>query len=255
MNTAIKEFPKPYIAILDGITMGGGVGVSVHGSHCVATERTMLAMPETGLGLVPDVGGGWFMPRLEGEVGMYLALTGDRLRAPETCALGITSGVVPSEQLEALISALADDGSDVEATLEKFFQEPGASKLDPHLSEINEIFKGNSVEEILAGLEAEGSEWAMTWLARLLKKAPTSMKVTFLQMRRGRTIENFRENMKMEYRIVNHTILGHDFYEGIRAILLEKDNNPKWAPGTLAEVSGEVVLKHFEKLGGDELEF
>ncbi|MEE8294105.1 MAG: enoyl-CoA hydratase/isomerase family protein, partial [Sphingomonadales bacterium] len=132
MNTVIKEFPKPYIAILDGITMGGGVGISVHGSHCVATERTMLAMPETGLGLVPDVGGGWFMPRLEGEVGMYLALTGDRLKAPETCALGITSGVVPSEQLEALISALADNASDVDGTLGKFFQEPGASKLDPH---------------------------------------------------------------------------------------------------------------------------
>lgn len=255
MNTAIKEFPKPYIAILDGITMGGGVGVSVHGSHCIATERTMLAMPETGLGLVPDVGGGWFMPRLPGEVGMYLALTGDRLKAAETTDLGITAGFVPSENLDALINALGGDASDVDATLAEFFQDPGVSKLEPHSSQINEIFKGNSVEEILAGLEADGSEWAMTWHARLLKKAPTSMKVTFMQLRRGRNLETFRENMKMEYRIVNHTIMGHDFYEGVRALLLDKDNNPKWSPAKLSEVSGEAVLKHFEKLGEAELEF
>lgn len=255
MNTAIKEFPKPYIAILDGIAMGGGVGVSVHGSHCIATERTMLAMPETGLGLVPDVGGGWFMPRLPGEAGMYLALTGDRLKAPETTALGITKGVVPSDNLENLISALAENASDVDAVLAKFYEEPGESKLEPHLTKINNIFNGNSVEEILTGLKADGSDWAMTWHDRLLKKAPTSMKVTFMQMRRGRNLETFRENMKMEYRIVNHTILGHDFYEGVRAILLDKDNNPKWSPKTFAKVSGEMVLKHFEKLGENELEF
>lgn len=255
MNTAIKEFQKPYIAILGGITMGGGVGVSVHGSHCVASERTMLAMPETGLGLVPDVGGGWFLPRLEGEVGMYLALTGDRLKAPETCALGITKGYVPSEKMEDLVSALAEDASNVDRTLGTFFQDPGESKLHSHLSQIKDIFQGKSVEEILLGLEQDGSDWAVTWHGRLLKKAPTSMKVTFIQMRRGQNLETFRENMKMEYRIVNHTIMGHDFYEGVRALLLDKDNDPKWSPSSLSKVSGEVVLKHFEKLGDDELEF
>lgn len=255
MNTAIKEFKKPYIAILDGITMGGGVGVSVHGSFCIATERTMLAMPETGLGLVPDVGGGWFLPRLPGEVGMYLALTGDRLKAAETCALGITKGTVPSEKLEPLINSLAGDASGIDATLAEFYQDPGPGKLDPYLDKINDIFAKDSVEDILEGLEADGSEWALTWFGRLLKKAPTSMKVTFEQIRRGRDLESFRENMKMEYRIVNHTILGHDFYEGVRAILIDKDNNPKWLPASLAEVSDETVARHFESLGENELEF
>ncbi|MHA1543774.1 MAG: enoyl-CoA hydratase/isomerase family protein, partial [Alphaproteobacteria bacterium] len=235
--------------------MGGGVGISVHGSFCIATERTMLAMPETGLGLVPDVGGGWFLPRLTGEVGMYLALTGDRLKAAETCVLGITKGYIPSEKLEDLVKALADNALDVDAVLAEFFQDPGPGKLDPYLDKINDIFAKDSVEDVLEALEADGSEWALPWHRRLLKKAPTSMKVTFEQIRRGRDLESFRENMKMEYRIVNHTILGHDFYEGVRAILIDKDNNPKWSPASLTEVSDEMVARHFESLGENELEF
>jgi len=255
MNTAVAEFPKPCIALLDGITMGGGVGISVHGSHRVATERTMLAMPETGLGLIPDVGGGWFMPRLEGEVGRYLALTGDRLSAAETCDLGITQKYVRSEKLDDLIDALAEGSGDIDGTIASFSEDPGISKLGPHRAAIDTIFSGESVEEILAALEGDGSEWAMTWHGRLLKKSPTSMKVTFRQMREGRAFKEFRENMKMEYRIVNHIINGNDFFEGVRAILLDKDNNPSWMPATLTEVSDAEVARHFETLGDNELTF
>lgn len=255
MNTAIKEFPKPYIALLDGITMGGGVGVSVHGSHRIATENTMLAMPETGLGLIPDVGGGWFMPRLPGETGMYLALSSDRMKAAETCALGITQTLVPSEKLEDLIAALANDASNVDAIIAGFHQQTTDSKLHTHLRQINDIFARNSVEEILLGLEQDGSDWAIGWHGRLLKKSPTSMKVTFAQLRCGREIKTFRENMQMEYRIVNHIIQGHDFYEGVRAILIDKDNDPKWRPDMLTKVSDLDVKRHFESLGKDDLSF
>lgn len=253
MNVAIKEFPKPYIALLDGITMGGGVGVSVHGSHRIATERTMVAMPETGLGLIPEVGGGWFMPRLPGEAGMYLALTGDRLKAAETCALGITQGFVPSEKLDDLIAVLAEDASDVEGTLAVFFKGPGISKLHPHQSQINKIFSGERVEVILLALEEDGSDWAITWLGRLLKKSPTSMKLTFRQMREGET--TFRDNMKMEYRIVNRIMEGHDFFEGVRAILLDRHNDPHWSPDALEKVADKAVAKYFANLGDDELTF
>lgn len=255
MNTAIKEFGKPYIALLDGITMGGGVGVSVHGSHRIATEKTMLAMPETGLGLIPDVGGGWFMPRLQGQVGMYLALTGDRMKAGECCELGITQGFVPAENLENLITALAEGTGDIEGVLKSFYQDPGPSKIHPHRDEINAIFSKDSVEEVLLALEQDGSEWALTWHGRLLKKSPSSMKVTFRQMREGRGMTSFRENMKMEFRIVSHIILGHDFYEGVRAILLDKDNQPRWNPDALAKITDDFVAAHFEKLGADELSF
>jgi len=263
MNTAIKEFPKPYIALLDGITMGGGVGISVHGSHRVATENTMLAMPETGLGLIPDVGGGWFMPRLQGEAGMYLALTGDRMKALETCALGITQSYVPSSKLDELVAALAQDAGNVNATIASFSASPSAnpsansgdSKLHSHLTQINDIFAGDTVEDILLALEQEGSEWAITWHGRLLKKSPTSMKVTFRQMRAGREMADFRDNMKMEFRIVSHIMKGHDFFEGVRAILLDKDNNPRWQPDTLAGVSDKAVAEHFASLGDDELGF
>jgi len=255
MNVAIKEFPKPYIAILDGITMGGGVGISVHGRYRIATERTLFAMPETGLGLIPDVGGGWFLPRLEGEVGMYLALTGDRLGPAECCDLGITQSFCSSNQLEDLLAALAENADDVGGVLARHPENLKGSKLLPHKIAINTFFAVGSAEDIIETLGNSKSDWAQSWHQRLLKKSPTSMKVTFRQMRLGRVLENFRENMKMEYRIVNQIIKGHDFYEGVRAILLDKDNKPEWNPGTYEEVSKEMVETHFENLGADELTF
>lgn len=255
MNAAVQEFGKPYISLLDGITMGGGVGISIHGLHRIATENTVFAMPETGLGLIPDVGGGWFLPRLPGESGTYIALTGERLKAAETCALGLTGAMVPADKLEDLIAALAGDASDPGKTIAAFSASPGESRLQTRLEGIARIFSQDTVEEIMLALERDGSEWALTWHGRLLKKSPTSMKVTLRQLREGARLDNFRENMKMEFRIVNRILAGHDFYEGVRALLLDKDNAPEWKPASLDAVSDAAVAEHFAPLGGGELTF
>lgn len=256
MDAAIHHFPKPYISLLDGITMGGGVGISVHGSHRVATERTMLAMPETGLGLFPDVGGGYFMPRLPGEMGLYLALTGQRVMAADCCYLGITQVFVASDGLGKLTDKLAAakslDQYAVDDILEDLADDPGATKLASHAGDIDRLFAGETLEDIMAALAEEDGEWAEKQLARLSRKSPTSMKVTFRQLREGRRL-GFNENMRMEFRIANHTLAGDDFYEGVRAILIDKDNAPAWQPASLAEVSDADVEGYFAALD-EELE-
>ncbi|HXV73443.1 MAG TPA: enoyl-CoA hydratase/isomerase family protein, partial [Sphingomonadales bacterium] len=246
---------KPYISFWDGIVMGGGVGISIHGSHRVATEKTLFAMPETGIGMIPDVGGGWFLPRLPGNLGMYLALTGDRLKAAETCAFGLAQGFIPSAKIDEVLEALAASPHRVDETLKSFYQGPGESRLHPHLNDIAKAFGGKTLEAVMLALENEDSEWALTWHGRLLKKSPASMKVTFRELREGARLKDFRENMKMEYRIVNRILGGHDFYEGVRALLIDKDNAPKWNPPELAAVSDSMVAAHFETLGPDELSF
>ena len=236
MNSAIHHFPKPYIALQDGITMGGGVGVSVHGDFRVATERVLFAMPETGLGLIPDVGGGYFLPRLPGQTGMYLALTGYRARAADCLYLGVATHHVPSAALADLTAALAGqrlaDAAAVVALIDRFGEDPGP-----------------------APLADDGSEWARKTHALLATKSPISMKVTFEQLRRGATLA-FDENMVMEYRIVNRILThDHDFYEGVRAILLDKDNKPVWNPARLEDVAPSDVAAHFEPPATGDLTF
>jgi len=257
MNIAIAEFPKPYISLVDGIAMGGGVGVSIPGDFWIATEKTMFAMPETGLGLIPDVGGGWFLPRLPGETGMFLALTGARIKAPDLYALGIASHVVASDQIEAVIEALAAadicDKADAGDILDKFHCDPEPAPMSPHFDDIDDHFDTESIEALLESLANDQSGWAQTQLKFLGKKSPTSMKVTHEQLRRGRALDDFRENMRMEFRIVSHTMRGGDFHEGVRAILIDKDNAPVWNPARLEDVSTADVESHFADLGKDEL--
>ena len=255
MNAAIKDFKKPYVSFWDGVVMGGGVGISIHGSHCIATEKTLFAMPETGIGMIPEVGGGWFLPRLPGHAGIYLALTGDRLKAPETCGLGLAKGFIPSGKIGTVVEALVENPAAVDATLKAFCQNAGESRLHPHLRDIEKAFAGDTVEEIMLTLEREGTDWALGWHGRLLKKSPTSMKVTLRQLREGARLRDFRENMKMEYRIVNRILQGSDFYEGVRALLIDRDSAPRWHPDSLAGVSQAAVDAHFETLGRDELGF
>ncbi|MCK0067941.1 enoyl-CoA hydratase/isomerase family protein [Kordiimonas laminariae] len=258
MNVAIDEFPKPYISFVDGITMGGGVGVSIPGDFWVASEKTLFAMPETGLGLFPDVGGGWFLPRLPGETGMFLALTGARLKAADLYALGIASHVVASDKVDGVIDALAaaeiKDNDDAAEVLAKFHADPEPAPLSPHFDDIDDHFDGTSVEAIMESLKADEGEWAQKQFKILSGKSPTSMKVTYEQLKRGQGMETFRENMKMEYRIVCNTMKGNDFFEGVRAILLDKDNAPVWQPANLADVSEAAVEAHFESLGDKEIE-
>lgn len=251
LNTAIKRYPKPYIALMDGITMGGGVGMSVHGSHRVATERLVFAMPETGIGLIPDVGGTYFLPRLPGQVGMYLALTGERLKAADACYAGIADMFVEGSRIEALKQALGKAG-DADAVLSGFKSDPGPAPLASQQGMIDQHFGGDSVADILASLKADGSDWAQA-MARLIEsKSPTCEIVAHRQLRLGASL-SFEACMAVDFRLTSRCMQGHDFYEGVRAVIIDKDQTPKWQPANLAEVTKASVDAYFETLGVDEL--
>lgn len=258
LNKYIKHYPKPYIAFIDGITMGGGCGLSVHGDFRVATERTMYAMPETGIGLFPDVGGSYFMPRCPGETGMYSALTGDRLKSADSLHLGIATSYTPAARLPELQKALEEadlkDKDTIAGILQRFHEDPGTSDIKLLEGQIDVVFREDSVEAILETLKLNGSNWALKTLDTLGKKSPTSLKLTFQQMRRGAQL-NFDDCMRMEYRMVTRTMDGHDFYEGVRAVIVDKDNAPKWVPDTLSAVSDAEIDAYFETLGNSDLHF
>jgi enoyl-CoA hydratase len=252
LNHQIHAFSKPFVALLDGVTMGGGVGVSIHGSHRIVTERLMFAMPETAIGLFPDVGGGWFLPRLPGETGTYLALTGARLNAAGACALGIGTHFVPSSRLEGfeaqVASAMAAGSGGRQAVndvLERLAEPAGPDPLAPHRAVIDSCFKPNTVEGIIDALSAEGSDFALETRDNLLHKSPTSMKISLELMRRGKEASSLAEVLVLEYRLSQACMAGHDYYEGIRAVLVDKDHAPKWQPATLADVGDDIVAAHF----------
>lgn len=261
MNVAIETFPKPILSILDGVTMGGGVGLSVHGSHRVATERTLFAMPETGIGLFPDVGGGWFLPRLEGELGTWLALTGARLKGADVAAARVATHFLPSELVPALGKQLeaADFSVDGAAMLNEILR--GLTHAVPapsyaaHLETINRCFAFDTAEEIVAALEADGGEWAQAELASLRAKSPETVKVSLRQLREGAKLTSFEDNMRMEYRIGWRKVQSRDFQEGVRAVIIDKDNAPVWSPARLEDVSETDVARYFEPLGENELTF
>ncbi|HEX6959677.1 MAG TPA: enoyl-CoA hydratase/isomerase family protein [Ferrovibrio sp.] len=257
-NTVIGEYPKPFIALIDGIFMGGGVGLSVHGSHRIISEFATFAMPETGIGLFPDVGGSHFLPRCPGELGVYLGLTGARLKGADVIAAGIATHFVKREALPALEQALIDaapgDRSAVEAVVARFATDPGPSALAGHRAEIDRLFAGDSVAAVMRALAEDGGDFA-TEQARIIRtKSPTSVKLTFAQLRRGKTL-SLRDCMRLEWRICNHVARGHDFYEGVRAVIIDKDHHPKWRPATLEEVSEADIETYFEPVPEGELQF
>ena len=254
-NRRIFRFEKPYIALIGGITMGGGVGLSVHGSHRVASERTLFAMPETGIGLFPDVGAGYFLPRLPGELGMFLGLTGTRLRAADCLYAKIATHYVPSAEHAAIIGALAaaDLGAGrpaVDRALLGFAADPGPAPLAAHRAAIDRCFAGDSVEAIIAALEAEGTPWAEETLKVVATKSPTSLKLTHRQLREGSRLD-FERVMIMEYRLCQYCMDGHDFFEGVRAIIVDKDNAPKWNPPMLASVAAAEIDRAFAPRADD----
>ena len=261
MNVALDEFPKPVLAIMDGVTMGGGVGLSVHGSHRVATERTLFAMPETGIGLFPDVGGGWFLPRLSGELGTWLALTGDRLKGVDVAAARVATHFLPSELVPNLMKQVASADFSVGAAemlneiLRTLTHSIPAGSFEAHRAVIDTCFAFDTAEEIVAALEADGSGWALAQVKTLRSKSPETIKVALRQLREGRRLTSFRENMQMEYRIGWRKVQSHDFQEGVRAVIVDKDNAPSWSPASIEEVPPEMVDKYFEPLGDDELTF
>ncbi|NNC38104.1 MAG: enoyl-CoA hydratase/isomerase family protein [Hyphomonadaceae bacterium] len=246
LNDLIYRYKKPYITLIDGIVMGGGVGLSVHGRHRVAGNSTMFAMPETGIGYFPDVGGTFFLPRLGMAVGQWLGLTGARMKMRQVCEAGIANSFVPSDQHEALIEALgaADlDGSDVAVlkVMSDFVQRPPAA--DPIPKSVN-AFSASSVGGILTALDADGSEWAQAQAENLRKKSPVALSVTFEAIRRGAKL-SFRDAMSQELDISLGFLNTQDFYEGIRAQLIDKDRNPKWSAEDLSGVTAMEISRHF----------
>ena len=249
LNHLMFEYAKPITALVDGIVMGGGVGISEPADLRIATERTTYAMPETGIGLFPDVGGGWFLPRLPGETGTWLALTGARLKAADTVALGIHTHFVASGSLEALKADLLSHGPDAVA---EHAADAGAAPLSSHRQAIDRLFAFDTVEAILAALEADGSDWALAQLATLRTKSPQSLKVTLRQLRAGRAMQTFAEVMAMEYRLGGRVVRTHDFQEGVRAVIVDKDSAPKWSPATLEGVTDDALDALFSPLPVDE---
>ncbi len=252
LNTQIKRFPKPHVALLDGVTMGGGVGISIHGSHRVATENTLFAMPETGIGLFPDVGGSWFLPRLEGELGTWLALTGARLKGRDVLSAGIATNYVASEKLpEVKARMLAGEAPD--AVLADYAEEPQAPAYAEHLDIINHCFSRPTITDICLALKMADDDWATAQADILKTRSPLSMAVSLEQLRRGARMASFEDIMRMEYRIACHIIRTHDFSEGVRAVIEDKDHAPKWLPETPAGVSPDQVEAMFEAVS-EELE-
>jgi enoyl-CoA hydratase len=254
LNTAIKRYPKPYVSLIDGIVMGGGFGISVHGSHRVAGDRFAFAMPEVGIGFFPDVGGTWVLPRLPGEIGTWVALTGDRLKTADAVAAGIATHHVRSDRFSDLADALCGNVS-VDATLAAFAEGAGEGPVAAKRDAIDRLFAGGNVEDILRALDAEAGaerEWAATTAAAIRTKSPVSLKLALAQVRRGRDW-SFAQCMQAEMRIVSRIVYGHDFYEGVRAVIVDKDNAPRWSPASLEGVSDAEVEKHFAPLGEDEL--
>ena len=243
LNAAIKHFPKPYVALLHGIVMGGGVGISIHGSHRVMDQTVTFAMPETGIGLFPDVGGSYFLSRVPGELGMYLALTGERLKTPDCVYAGIATHFVPQNLTEELLSAL-EGGENPDLVLGSFAESAGSAPLSDVRESIDRIFSERSVDGVVAALDAEATEWTAATAATLRRKSPTSLKVTFRQVREGARL-SFNDCLRMEFRMVTHMMAGRDFYEGVRALIIDKDNAPQWQPPELAKVSDADVDAYF----------
>ncbi|SDR50989.1 enoyl-CoA hydratase [Rhizobiales bacterium GAS113] len=256
LNRVIKRYPKPYIALTDGIVMGGGVGVSVHGSHRVAGERFQFAMPEVGIGFFPDVGATYALPRLPWRAGFWLALTGGRIGRGTAAAFGLATHCVASTRFDAVIEALAAG----EAPHQVLIREAVPAGEAPELAQAGVVarcFAGATIEEILAALDeaaAASSAFAADATASMRAKSPTSLKLTLAALHLGRRLE-FEEAMRLEYRICSRIIAGHDLYEGIRAQVIDKDRNPRWQPPALSEVASEAIEAYFADLGADELVF
>jgi enoyl-CoA hydratase len=258
LNALIKRYPKPYVALIDGIVMGGGFGISMHGSHRVAGDRFRFAMPEVGIGFFPDVGATYLLPRLPGEIGTYLAVTGERLTGDEAVATGVATHRVPSVRFAELLAALSG-GDPVDSVLAGFAVPAGTAPILKRQAAIDRPFAGGRVEDILASLDAETADggehaaWAGTTAATIRAKSPTSLKIALRQMRLGGRL-TFAAAMRTEFRIVSRIVYGHDFYEGVRAVIVDKDNAPRWRPGELAAVSEADVERHFAPLGAAELD-
>ncbi|MBA17355.1 MAG: enoyl-CoA hydratase [Sphingomonas sp.] len=252
MNHALFTYVKPVVAFMDGITMGGGVGISMPARYRVATENTKFAMPETGIGLFPDVGGGWYLSRLPGRMGQYVALTGARLDGAECLALGLATHFVPSEKLEELKRRIADTPGEIDAILTEFAGPAPDAAIAAHAGDIARLFASDTLEDIFAALEADGGEWATKQLETLRTKSPQAMKVSLKLLADGAHMPTFEDEMRQEYAVATRVCQRADFIEGVRAVIIDKDNAPRWNPDTPEGVTDHRIDTIFAPLPEDQ---
>jgi enoyl-CoA hydratase len=253
LNHLLFTYPKPVVAFMDGICMGGGVGISQPAKFRVATENTRFAMPETGIGLFPDVGGGWYLSRLEGRVGQFLALTGARIAGSGCLALGLATHYLPAEALtDAKARIAVEDVERIDGILGTLSVSAPPSKIVETLFDINRHFASDRFEDILISLEGDDSNWAMRELATLRGKSPQTCKVALRQLATSAGMTDFADNMAMEYRIGSRVLLRPDFAEGVRAVIVDKDNAPKWDPATPEGVTDDLLDAIFAPLPPEE---
>ncbi|MCK1639443.1 enoyl-CoA hydratase/isomerase family protein [Bradyrhizobium sp. 157] len=260
LNARIKKFPKPYVAFMDGIVMGGGVGLSAHSSHRVVTERTKLAMPEVGLGFFPDVGGTWLLSHSPGEIGTYFGLTGQTMNGPDAIHAKFADAVVPSSKLPALREALTKvapgtTSADVRKLIEGFSTGETAGPVAAQQAKIDTLFSHDRMEDIIAALQRDGSDFAQAALKTLNEKSPRGMVVTLKLLRLARSARSLEECLVREYRAALEVFASDDFHEGVRAAVIDKDRSPKWSPPRIEDVTPEMVAPYFAEIGANELKF
>jgi enoyl-CoA hydratase len=252
LNHLLFTYPKPVVAFMDGVTMGGGVGISQPAKYRVATENTLFAMPEGSIGLFPDVGAGWYLPRLPGRIGQFLALTGARLDGAECLWSRLATHYLPSERLAEAKARIIDAPGEVGAVLKDLSATPPDARIAGNAERIDRLFAADRLEEIIAALEADSSEWAAKELKAVTAKCPTTSKVALHQFAEGARKSDFADEMRSEYRLASRMMLRPDFAEGVRAVLIDKDNAPKWEPAAPEGVSDEALDAIFAPLPADE---
>ena len=252
LNHQMMTYDKPIVAFMDGITMGGGVGIALPARYRVATEHTRFAMPETGIGLFPDVGGGWHLSRLGGRLGQFLALTGARLDGAECLWAGIATHYLPAEKLPEAKARIIEHPGRIAGILSELSVTPPPARIEGNADKIARHFASDRYEDILASLEADDSDWAAKELATLGTKSPQTCKVALRQLAESQNLDNFADNMAMEYRIASRVLTRPDFAEGVRAVIVDKTNDPKWDPATPEGVSEELLDSIFAPLPADE---
>jgi enoyl-CoA hydratase len=255
LNAQIARFSKPFVALMDGIVMGGGIGLSGHASHRIVTDRSMLAMPETSIGLIPDVGGTWLLSRAPGEVGTYLGLTGARMQAADAIYAGFADTFVSSNRLPELAAALREaNRGNLDQIIAEYATAAPASEIHAIAGEIDTAFSGDHVEGIIAALSRSGTAWAAKTLNGLNSKSPKALKATLAALRQARALPSLESALNVEYRLVTRLFEDGEFIEGVRALLVDKDKAPKWNPAALAEVTDVMVANLLSPLpGGEEL--
>lgn len=260
VNARIAKYAKPYVAFMDGLVMGGGVGIAGHGSHRIVTDKTKIAMPEVGIGFFPDVGGTWLLTRAPGEIGTYFALTAEIMNGADAIHARFADLYVPTSRWAELRQSLTDaprgaSGDQVSGLIARFAETPAPGPAQQHQATIDRCFAGDTIEDIVAALERDGSDFAAAALKTIRTKSPTSLKVTLKLLRQARAARSLEECLVHEYRAALQVFVSEDFVEGVRAAVIDKDRNPKWRPADIAEVTPEIVERYFADRGAQELKF